>query len=125
MLLARTTLLLISALLGLVPVSAQASDVAFGEAGTCGTTSCCCEAPADLPGAVLETADACPCTEPAPPPSERHDQTPAPPSVSPESPEAEAGEVVAVPSPTPRTIAPSTHAAPVPPPRVLHGVRLL
>jgi hypothetical protein len=123
--LARTTLLLISALLGLVPVSAQASDLPLGEAGACGTTSCCCEGPAELPEVGLETADACPCSEPAPAPSERHDQTPAPAPVAQQSTDADAGQIVATPSPASRTIAPSTHAAPAPPSRVLHGVRLL
>jgi hypothetical protein len=123
--LARTTLLLLSALAGLVPVSAQVSDLPFGEAEACGTTSCCCEAPSDPPEVVLETVDACPCSEPAPPPSERHDQTPAPAPVTPEHPDAGPGQLVATPAPAPHAIAPSTHAAAVPPPRVLNAVRLL
>ena len=125
--LARVTLLLCTALLGLVQTVARASEAPLTDGGPCGPTSCCCEdagAPAED---AVAPAEACPCNEPAPAPGERPLPASAP---APVAPEALVGGGDPAPAPTmapPSDLAarPNREVPPASPPRVLLGVRLL
>jgi hypothetical protein len=133
----RSLLLLLTALLGLVPAAARATDLTRSVSGTaCGGDTCCCEGPGEVatpasqsePVATIEAPAACPCSEPTPAPAP---QDPVPPthrgadhSPMASAASADAGQLVIAQPRGAHALRP-TAAVATPPPRIALGVRLL